>query len=114
MRRALRWSAILISLFSTAACSGWHQRDISSGVAPVVTGKQQARVTRRDGSSLVILAPRVEGDSLVAQGRGGESRVALPLRDVERVETREVSVGRTALLIGGLLGFMFAFSDSPR
>jgi hypothetical protein len=54
-----------------------------------------ARVTSNTGQTRELRMVVVRGDSLVGQTEQGE-RVALHLQEVQRVEVRQVSVGRTA------------------
>jgi hypothetical protein len=102
---ALTW------LVFAGACHGWRERDISTGIAPAVAGREDVRVTRSDGSSVRLDEPRVEGDSLTGQSHDASTRITLPVSDVRHVDSRVLSVGRTALLVGGFLTFIPLFSD---
>jgi hypothetical protein len=104
-------SRALVVLILAGACHSWQSRDISTGVAPAVAGRSEVRVTRSDKSRLRVEEPRIEGDSLTGRAAGGPARITMPLSDVHRVETREFSKGRTALVVGSIFAFMLVFSD---
>jgi hypothetical protein len=109
MRRRI---GVTLTWFAFAgACHSWHERDLSTGIAPAVAGGKDVRVTRADGSSIRLDQPRVEGDSLTGRSHDASTRVTLPVSEVRRVDARTLNVGRTALVVGGLLTFMTLFSD---
>ena len=103
----------LFALSATVACHSWQASDLATGVGPAVAGSSEVRVTRTDRSRLVVELPRVEGDSLTGQGANAPSRIAMAVGDVQRVETRRFSVGRTALVVAAGLASVALFSDSP-
>jgi hypothetical protein len=78
----------------------------------------RTRVYRADGSSVIMVGPRIEGDSVIGTWAGTSARMALPRADVQRVEVYRVDRGRTALAGIAIVGVYFAaarlFSDSPR
>ena len=92
----------LASLAWISACSSWHRRDISAGVAPVISSDRPVRVTLVGGSVIVLLNPRVAGDSLIGEVGNQPQRMALALRDVSRIEDRRTSVARTGALTAGV------------
>jgi hypothetical protein len=77
---------------------------------------QQVRITRADGSKFVLQRPTVLGDSLVGTVGGGmapqdSARTAgILLTDVQRVEFKKTSVGKTVGLVAvvavAAVGFM--------
>ena len=104
-------SLALVALSLAGACHSWQSRDISTGVAPAVAGRNEVRITRSDRSRLRVREPRIEGDSLTGQAANTSTRVTMPFSDVHRVETREFSTSRTALLVGSIFALMLVFSD---
>jgi len=100
MRRRTAFVVLAASL--AAGCSSWHAR-VAPTAADSLTFEHPLRVTRTDRSVLVIDHARVSGDSLIGQ-RGGV-RLAVALRDVQRVDERRVSGARTtALVVGSVVG----------
>ena len=108
---------LLLIVLSGAACQAWH----TEGVAPeaVVATRQpgKLRVTRVDGSRIVLKHPVLQGDTLVGTGqrRSGQQDARVALTDVRQLETRGFSSGRTVGLgvgvAGGLVGaFLIAYA----
>lgn len=58
---------------------------------------------KRDGSAVVLNAVQVRDDSVVGFAGAERARRAIARADVARIETRQVSAGRTTLgVIGGV------------
>lgn len=95
--------AVLI-LSVVQGCSSWTQQPLTAGVAPVVSTERPVRVTRANGSMMVLTHPYLAGDSLVGEVGDPPQRAALPLRDIQRVEERRGSAGRTAGVVGAGAG----------
>ena len=54
-----------------------------------VDGSREVRVTRPDGSRVVVTSPRITPDSLVGtRGENHQGSVALPLSEVSRIAVR--------------------------
>jgi hypothetical protein len=112
VRRPL--AAILLSL-QVASCTSWRVASVSP--AQLIAEEQPAkiRVTRSDGTRLVLHQPSVQGDSLVgshAAGIAGPDR-AVALVDVTAVARRRGDTGRTVLLgvgVAALLAGTIAFA----
>lgn len=65
-------------------------------------------MTRSSGETIDLEDARVGTDGLVGTGSDGR-RVAVALSDVQQIETRQVHVDKTALLVGGVaLGALLA------
>ncbi len=99
LRRPIVCTLLLCYL---AACTGWH---VHEGVSPLelISTKQPhvVRLTRADGSRMVLDEPRiVAGDSLAGTHYRVASRVALS--DVTQVATPKFSAGKTIGLFLGL------------
>ena len=122
-RLAGRLGLLAAVLAPTPGCSTW--RSSAAGAAEVsAMAPERARVTLRDGSTVVLVSPVVQGDSLVgtARPKGGEPvRFAAPVSDVVLVETRGFSTGKTlgAVALGAVtvaavsVGFLiWAFSTA--
>ena len=63
----------------------------------------RARVVLRDGTTLSLIDVTVRPDSVIGFAGAERTRVAVAQPQVERVETKNVSVGRTIGLVGGVL-----------
>lgn len=59
-------------------------------------------VTHASGALLTIRGPRVTGDSLLGTWEGAAQTLALPLREVARVEAMQRDKTRTVLAIAGI------------
>jgi hypothetical protein len=73
----------------------------------VLSTERPVRVTRLDGTVIMLADPRVVGDSLIGNVGNPPERTALLLRDVRRLEERSVagtasrSLAKTALQAAG-------------
>lgn len=64
-------------------------------------GRGSVRVTRRDGSVIVLHSPEVVGDSIIGVGGTPSRRTGVALADVERVDRRGFSPVKTGGLVVG-------------
>jgi len=99
LRRPIAYALLLCYL---AACTSWH---VEEGVSPLQLISNQhphvVRLTRADGSRMVLDQPRiVAGDSLAGTHYKVASSVALS--DVTQVATPRLSAGKTIGLFLGL------------
>ena len=109
-----RAAVMLIMTLHGAACQSWHNERLAPDAVLATRQPAQLRVTRADGSRIVIEQPALVGDTLVGSGRGHhrreEERVALA--DVREVATRRFDAGETiglAAVVGaGLYGAFLA------
>ena len=100
-----------------SGCHGWRPQ---ANPTPGAQLPNPARVTRTDGSVLVLRGAAVSQDSITgtAERSGGAGRVAIPLSQVRSIDARGMDGGRTALLtvgiLAGLLGLVaLAASNIP-
>ena len=96
-----------------SGCQGWRAQ---TSPMPGAQLSNPARVTRTDGSVVVVRDATVSRDSVAGTGEAG--RVAIPLSEVRSIEARRMDGGRTALLtvgiLAGLLGLVvLAVSNVP-
>lgn len=107
----MRTSARCLVLVLLAGCTSWHPRT-SPSPGSHTAYDHPVRVVRKDHSDVVLREAYVIGDSLV--GRAGETRAAVALSDIERVDERELSFARTSGLLFGLaavaVGALLIFS----
>jgi hypothetical protein len=99
-------------MLQTTGCMTWKTPTTSPGDVGSQSKLRQVRVTRSDSSRVVLLRPRIVGDSLTGQRQGypdsedGGGRLAVSLNDVQSVAVLRQDGTRTTLLIVGLgLGF---------
>ena len=64
----------------------------------------EVRIVTKDGVVHEFRVTRVDRERGLVGGDGGE----IPIGDIVALETREISVGRTALLAGGVAYFVLA------
>lgn len=106
-----RCAAILLLMnLSGTACQGWHTQRVAPESVLVARQPATLRVTRTDGSRVVIENPVLRGDTLsgTQAARGGQQDVRIPLTDVRQVATRGFSPGRTVGLGLGVAAGLFA------
>jgi hypothetical protein len=105
----VRGVALALLLTYLPACTTWRVR--SNPTQAVIMGQSDKtiRLTLRDGSRVELDHPWIVGDSVVTTrprarrfGTNGGERSAVALDDIRFVETREVSGGRTAVLLVGV------------
>lgn len=98
LRRAV--ALPLLALLPLSGCTTWRTRAVpaagSDGRLP-----DPVLVTRTDHSVLMLHAAVVQGDSIVGTTRADDrgARVAVALRDVERMEARGTDVLRTGAVV---------------
>jgi hypothetical protein len=106
-RPALRESVGLLLAVTLCACTMW-QPAVGSNDALLAAHPDQVRVTLKQGARMVLYAPAVHGDSLVAYRRRGaeSSLITLPTRDVKSVEVEQdnpVGVLAAIAMMGGIV-----------
>lgn len=104
---------IFLASMVLSGCQGWRAQ---TNPTPGAQLANPARVTRTDGSVVVMRDAAVSRDSVAGTGEAG--RVAIPLSEVRSIEARRMDGGRTALLtvgiLAGLLGLVvLAASNVP-
>ena len=98
-------AALLVCLSMSQACHTWSRTQLAP--TPAFREGQRVRVVRSDGSRTVLVAPRVDGDSLVGSSPGSSTRVAIPVADIRRAERYELNAVRTTLLILAVAGALY-------
>jgi hypothetical protein len=112
--------ALSLLLVAVGACTTWRTQE--GAPSQVLAARQPAsiRVTRADGTAIVVHAPRIAGDTLAGWPSGGEHAsgsghssdsphssghaepLHIPLANTRSVAVRKVSAGKTVLLIAGV------------
>jgi hypothetical protein len=99
--------ALACSLIAIPACTHWAGQDAPTPQLLESRHPDQIRVTRRDGRRIVLVAPRIVGDSIIgtAEDPGTGVRTApygIALADVREVAVRRLNVGATIALAAGV------------
>lgn len=98
MRRARVIPALLLLAY-LPACSSWRVENVTPQALIEAKHPTQVRVSRPDGTKQVLHQPSIAGDTL----RGVGPEPAIPLTDVQAVETRHGDTGKSLLLVGGIV-----------
>lgn len=86
-----------------ASCHSWRSEALAPAQLVPAEHPEVVRVTRSDGSILILRHPTVRNDSMFGIGPdSAEARLAL--QDVREVEVRRFSAGKTAGLVLGVAG----------
>ena len=93
------FSAGALLLIAAGAC-----RTMQPVPVAFITETRPPVIYLADGFGVVTMVtnPRVSGDTVLGTTPGGAGPVAVPLREVQRVNAVRVHRGRTALLVGAL------------
>lgn len=96
--------------YALQACTTWEPRTapVPESLASVhPSARYPVRITLSDGRVLTLTALAVDADSLVGLRTdappGVSARVAVPVRAVRSVATRESDPSRTRALVGGVI-----------
>ncbi len=98
-RRLLSLSLLAVHL---GACTTWRVQQPTPETVIRDRAPTTIRITRTDGSTVIVHRPMIEGDSVVGQLTGSESadtaakRIAIPLSAIEAVAIRRLYVLKTA------------------
>ena len=94
-----RWCTVLFVLVT--ACTRWKDTPVSPHTIPNERSSGNTRLVLRDGSIRTLSSLSVRSDSAIGYSLAGE-RVAIPLREIAGVRTRDVSGWSTAAFLIGL------------
>jgi hypothetical protein len=99
-------TGLVLAAWSSSGCAHWKVQ--SATPEQVVSARRpfQVRVTRDDGSRVVLRRPEIVGDTLYGAPRGGRTSVgsqrpAVALTDVREVAVRRMNVVGSAVLALG-------------
>ena len=90
-------------LLHTTGCMGWRAVPPASERSAGDATYPRARVVLRDGTTFSLIDVTARPDSVIGFAGAERTRVAVAQPQVERLETRDLSVGRTLGLVGGVL-----------
>lgn len=121
----MRRTICSVLLLAQVACATAPRRVESPGPLLQANPPKRIWVTLTSGDQMVILSPRVYGDTLLGfaqRAAGATEEVWLPLSDLQEVRAQQRSGGRTALLgaaVGAAVGLVLLLfpkgnGNSPR
>ena len=99
-RGRTRLTALVLLLAYLPACQSWRTETVTPQAVIAANHPEQVRVVRADGTKQVLHRPMVVADTL----RGSAGEPAIPLSDVQAVETRHGDPGKSLLLGVGIVG----------
>jgi hypothetical protein len=102
VRAATRQALAAFLLTIHLACTSWHTESVTPAELVERDHPDQVRVTTTAGDQVVLSHPVVIGDSLVEETAKEGAPATLPLQDVSRIATRQVSPGKTLGLAAGV------------
>lgn len=92
-------------MLSATGCVAWRVESVPPMELLRGGGVPAVRVAKPDRSKVEIFDPHLEGDSLVGHPTNRAiARVAIPLAQIQTIETRSHSFGRTILLTLAVAG----------
>ena len=103
MRSVHRSVATWLLVLNLAGCHSWRSEALAPAQLVPAEHPKVVRVTRSDGSILILRHPTVRDDSMVGIGPDS-AEVRLPLQDVRGVEVRRFSAAKTTGLVLGVAG----------
>jgi hypothetical protein len=118
--------AALLVLVTASGCSSWHATPLmapapapatTAGAAPAALPKK-LRIHYSDGRTIVLLHPRMDGDSLRGQleiadaSRPAGTEVAFALAGVSAADARKPDTAKTVgmILLGGAIVYAVAIA----
>lgn len=115
-----RRAVSLLMVLLAAACHEWRIDDVAPKTVPLTRQPATVRVTRMDGSQIVLMRAVVQGDTLsgdtlAVSGRdtSEQRHIRIPLSEVQQIATRVPSADRTVGLglgiAAGLAAAWFVF-----
>ena len=100
-------TGLVLAAWCSSACTHWK---VQSAFPEQVVSRhpQRVRVTRKDGSRIVLRRPAIVGDTVYGAPRDGRTAAGSPhpavaLTDVSEVAVRRVNVAQTTTLALGTL-----------
>lgn len=103
-------ATLLLLTLTGSGCQTWRVEPVRPESLLAIRRPTLVRVTRSDGSRVVLEDPALRPDTLrgIASSQDADLEVDIPLADVRQLETRHFSVGRTVGLGVGLVAAAFA------
>ena len=101
---------MLFTFLSGTACQAWRVQPVAPESLLAADQPERVRVTRVDGSHIVLEHPVVRADTVSGSvlRNGVQQDIRIPLTDVRHIETRGFSTSRTVGLGLGVTAGLFA------
>jgi hypothetical protein len=99
-------AGVLIAL--NPACHSWQVTALEPQVVVEKLRPKALQVRQSDGTRFVLRNPHLAGDSL--RGLRDDTLTSVHIAQTDQLAVRGFSPGKTALLVGGILGGIFAFA----
>jgi hypothetical protein len=93
----------LAFLIAVGGCSNWVSHPVPTPPAPMRTFHGTVRVTMTNRDTVSLTRVIVASDSLFGSRPYVELRVAVPLRQVAKIEEQVKSPTKTLILLGGIV-----------
>ena len=93
---------------ATVGCAKWREVNPTPGPVEMKKRPEALRVTRLDGSRVVLLRPYLTRDSVVGAPEGAQVRLAIPRDSVRAFAVRGTDAALTAVTVVAGLGLAFA------
>jgi hypothetical protein len=87
---------------SLYGCTSWQVPEVPPELLMVDGAGHRVRVTRNDGSHVVLAQARVTPAGV--SGKGERMPIVVPAREIRELAVRREDPSRTVALIGGLVG----------
>ena len=108
MSRQLRPMSLALLIAFLPSCYNWQEHGPTPQAGLENAPPSALFISRTGGSTTELRHVEVIGDSVFGEGvagrRGARPRITIPLSEIERVRTRKLNAGKTAGLMGVLVG----------
>jgi hypothetical protein len=108
MSRQLRPMSLALLIAFLPSCYNWQEYGPTPQAGIQNAPPSTVYISRTGGSTTELRHVEVVGDSVFGEGvagrRGVRPRITIPLTEVERVRTRKLNAGKTAGLVGAVVG----------
>jgi hypothetical protein len=95
-----RWSMLVLTLSLTACMT--PPRPLASPRDFIPANKPEFVEVDREGKTVLVLDPRIEGDALVGTAINGEDRVTYPLSSLTEIRARQKDKAKTTAFVVGV------------
>ncbi|HEY3258059.1 MAG TPA: hypothetical protein VGJ64_04330 [Gemmatimonadaceae bacterium] len=106
----MRAASLIITawvVLGPVACQVWKVTPVTPTAVTGIQGNPRLiRLTLDNGTVVTLQSPRIERDSiygLIAESQTMGDRIAFPLSHVRQMDQRQMSAGRTAALLAGIV-----------
>lgn len=101
--------ACLLLPLHLAGCTAWHVQP-ATPQSVISAAPNKVRLTLTTGDTVTIANPRIDADSVRSRTTEAGRSTAVPLAQVQRIEVRGFSIGRTVGLTVGVVVLLAAIA----